>query len=218
MNKDQERETILAALGGKKGLFDSSIPSIIFLIILNVRDSLSDAIYGAIATGIFITIFRLIQRDTLQHAVGGFFGVLISAAIAWKTGSAEGFFITKIGINVVYMVIYLIGNISGYPVLGLVLGPLLGENLHWRKVPERKKAYIKAGWLWIGLFAFRLAVQVPLLDKDINALGTTNLLMGVPLFLLTGLLTWWVLKKVPTAIPPQEPLNEPLNEPLKDSD
>lgn len=202
MNKDQERETILATFGGKKGLFDSSIPSIIFLIILNVRDSLSDAIYGAVATGVFITIFRLIQRDTVQHALSGFFGVLISAAIAWKTGSAEGFFITKIGINLVYAVIYLIGNLAGYPVLGLVLGPLLGENLHWRNVPERKRAYIKAGWLWIGLFAFRLAVQIPLLDKDINALGTINLLMGVPLFVLTGFFTWMILKKVPTAIPP----------------
>lgn len=208
MNKDQERETILATFGGKKGLFDSSIPSIFFLIILNVRDSLSDAIYGAIATGIFITILRLIQKDTVQHALSGFFGVLISAAIAWKTGSAEGFFLTKIGINIVYMVIYLIGNLVGYPVLGLVLGPLLGENLHWRNVPERKRAYMNAGWLWIGLFAFRLAVQVPLLEKDINALGTINLLMGVPLFVVTGFLTWIILKKVPTAIAPDAPTSE----------
>lgn len=202
MNKDQERETIMATFGGKKGLFDSSIPSIIFLIVFNVRDSLRDAIIAAIATGLIITVLRLSQKDTVQHALSGFFGVLISAAIAWKTGSAEGFFLTKIGINIVYMVIYLITNLVGYPILGLVLGPLLGENLHWRNVPARKRAYMKAGWLWIALFAFRLAVQVPLLNKDVNALGTINLIMGVPLFLLTGLLTWMILKKVPTAIAP----------------
>ena len=203
MNSNQERETIMAAFGGKKGLFDSSIPSVIFLLAFNLRDSLKEAILSAILSGLVITVVRLSQKATIQHALGGFFGLLISAAIAWKTGSAEGFFLTKIGINAFYMALYTIGNLVGYPILGLVLGPLLGENLHWRQVPARKRAYINVGWLWVGLFALRLAVQVPMLGKDVNALGIVNLIMGVPLFLLTGFLSWLILKRVPTAKAPE---------------
>lgn len=203
MNNNEERETIMAAFGGKKGLFDSSIPSLVFLIIYNLRDSLQEALLSAILSGVVITVLRLSQRVTVQHALGGFFGLLISAAIAWKTGSAEGFFLTKIGINAFYMTVYAIGNLAGYPILGLVLGPLLGENLHWREVPARKRAYINVGWLWVGLFALRLAIQVPMLGKDVNALGIVNLVMGVPLFLVTGFLSWLILKRVPTAKAPE---------------
>lgn len=203
MNNNEERETIMAAFGGKKGLFDSSIPSLVFLIIYNLRDSLQEALLSAILSGVVITVLRLSQRVTVQHALGGFFGLLISAAFAWKTGSAEGFFLTKIGINAFYMTVYAIGNLAGYPILGLVLGPLLGENLHWREVPARKRAYINVGWLWVGLFALRLAIQVPMLGKDVNALGIVNLVMGVPLFLVTGFLSWLILKRVPTAKAPE---------------
>ena len=31
-----------------------------------------------------------------------------------------------------------------------MLGPILGENLMWRKDPARLKAYINAGWLYVG--------------------------------------------------------------------
>jgi len=88
----------------------------------------------------------------------------------------------------------------GWPVLGLLLGPVLGENLAWRKNAARKRAYIRAGWLWVALFGSRLLVQYPLYKTNhINWLGTARLVMGTPLFLLVGWGTWLVLRKVPTA-------------------
>ena len=43
-----------------------------------------------------------------------------------------------------------VSNLIKWPILGLTLGPILGENLMWRKDPDRLNAYIKAGWLWVG--------------------------------------------------------------------
>ena len=96
-------------------------------------------------------------------------------------------------------------NLVGFPVLGLVLGPILGENLHWRKVAERKRAYIKASWLWVGLFLSRLIVQYPLYKTgNLTALGTARLAMGYPLFAAVAWGSWLIIKKVPAAIPPEK--------------
>jgi hypothetical protein len=79
-----------------------------------------------------------------------------------------------------------------------MLGPILGENLLWRNDPARKAAYLRAGWLWVGLFFTRIAVQYPIYKSgNVNLLGTVNLAMGYPLFLATGYGTWLILKNVP---------------------
>jgi len=55
----------------------------------------------------------------------------------------------------------------------------------WRNNPERKKAYIRAGWLWVAMFYLRLLVQVPIYlsgPENLNLLGSVNLAMGYPLF------------------------------------
>ena len=102
-------------------------------------------------------------------------------------------------INAGYGSLYAITNLIKWPILGVLLGPILGENLLWRKDPKRLRAYINAGWLWVALFISRLIVQYPLYESgNINALGTARLLMGYPLFILTAWGTWLILKKVPT--------------------
>jgi len=80
-----------------------------------------------------------------------------------------------------------------------MLGPILGENLMWRKDPARLKAYTNAGWLWVAMFTARLLVQYPLYKSgNINALGTARLAMGYPLFIATAWGTWQILRKTPT--------------------
>ena len=84
-----------------------------------------------------------------------------------------------------------------------MLGPLLGEDFHWRKVKERKRVYQLAGWLWVALFFSRLIVQYPLYKSgNVNALGTARLLMGYPLFIATAWGTWMIIKQQPVARKP----------------
>jgi len=66
-------------------------------------------------------------------------------------------------------------------------------------VPARKAAYIRAGWLWVGLFISRLLIQYPLYRANqLNLLGTALVVMGYPLFFLTAWGTWRILAKVPS--------------------
>jgi xanthine/uracil permease len=202
--EQDDRAKVVNALGGKKGLIDSGLPSILFLVVFNIADDLKTALYAAVATSALLTIIRLARRDTIQHVISGFIGVAFCAYLANRTGNATDFFLPKFLTNLVYGTVYLIANVVGWPIIGLVLGPILGENLAWRKNPERKKAYIRAGWLWVAMFYVRLLVQVPIYlsgPENLNLLGSVNLAMGYPLFAAAAWGSWLIIRKVPTVKP-----------------
>jgi len=140
------------------------------------------------------------MKDTIQHSVSGVIGVLICAYFANRSGNASDFYIPKLLTNLGYGSVYLIANLVGWPILGLVLGPLLGENLTWRNNPKRKKMYIKASWIWVAMFFSRIAVQYPIYKSgNVNLLGTVNLAMGYPLFFAAAYFTWAIIKAEPPA-------------------
>ena len=195
----EDKAKVLAAFGGKKGLIDSGIPSVIFLVVFNVSDQLQSALIASVAVSALLTIIRLAMRETIQHAVSGLIGSLICAWFANRTGNASDLYIPKLLTNLGYGSVYLIANLAGWPILGLLLGPILGENLQWRKDPARARAYKRASWLWVGMFFARIAVQYPIYRSgNVNLLGTVNLAMGYPLFLATAYGSWMILKTVPT--------------------
>ncbi len=198
MNAHEDREKVISAFGGKKGLIDSGIPSVIFLVVFNLTKELQSALIAAIVISALLTITRLLMRDTVQHAFSGFIGVLICAWFANRTGNASDLYIPKLLTNLGYGTVYLLANLAGWPILGLMLGPILGENLRWRNYPARKRAYIQASWLWVGMFFLRIAVQYPIYKTgNVNLLGTVNLAMGYPLFLATAYGSWLILRAAP---------------------
>ena len=160
------------------------------------------SIYAAVITSAILAIWRLIKRDTLQHAISGFIGILICAWFAKHGGQAKDYYIPSFIKNSVYALLYASGNLIGWPILGIVIGPIIGENLEWRKVPERKRVYTLAGWIWVGMFLLRLAIMYPLYQANqLNALGFASIALGYPLFLLTIWWTWLIIKTVPSVKP-----------------
>jgi len=194
----EDRDKVIGALGGTKGLIDSGLPAIVFLIAFNVTKDVRTAITSALALSLVLAIFRLARKDTIQHSISGVIGVLICAYFANRSGNATDFYIPKLLTNLGYGTVYLIANLVGWPILGLVLGPLLGENLTWRNNPARKKMYLKASWIWVAMFFSRIAVQYPIYRSgNVNLLGTVNLAMGYPLFFAAAYGTWLVIKSEP---------------------
>ena len=194
----QDRDKVVNALGGKKGLIDSGLPAVVFLIVFNINQDLQGAIWASLSLAIILAIWRLIRKDTIQHSISGVIGVLICAYFANRSGNATDFYIPKLLTNLGYGTVYLIANLVGWPILGLVLGPLLGENFTWRNNPRRKKMYIKASWLWVALFFSRIAVQYPIYKSgNVNLLGTVNLAMGYPLFFAAAYGSWLIIRSEP---------------------
>jgi hypothetical protein len=67
-----DKDKVVNALGGKKGLIDSGLPLLVFLLVFNLSDkNINTAIYAALTLSIVLTFLRLIKRETLQHAFSG---------------------------------------------------------------------------------------------------------------------------------------------------
>ena len=128
-----DKDKVVNALGGKKGLIDSGLPSLVFLIVFNLSDkNINTAIYAALTLSIVLTFLRLIKRETLQHAFSGLVGVGICALISRRSGNAADFYLPGLWINAGYALLYTITNLVKWPILGVLLGPILGENMMWR--------------------------------------------------------------------------------------
>lgn len=198
--ESEDKAKVVSALGGKSGIFDSTVPSIFFLISYNISHDLKLCLYLSIGLAAILMFIRLIRKTTLVHAVGGFLAAVFCAYFAWKTGSAKSYYAPSLWKNSAFLAIYGLSIAARFPLIGLILGPILGENFDWRNSKERYRAYRNATWVWFALFGIRLAIQYPLYKADaFNALGIANVFLGVPLYLLVLWATWMIIKQVPVA-------------------
>lgn len=198
MNSEHEdREHFLHALGGRHGILDSSLPGLAFVVAYTASgQDLNAAIWTAVAVGAVLFLIRVVRRETLQFALAGFVGVAIAAFIAKQTGRAEDFFLPGLLLNVAYGSAWLISIAVRWPLMGVIVGPLTGEDMSWRRDPEKVRVYSRASWIWVGLFAVRLAVQLPLYFADeLVALGVAKTAMGFPVFALAAWLSYLVLRE-----------------------
>jgi hypothetical protein len=196
-DEHEEREHLLQALGGRHGIADSSLPGLAFVIAYTASgQDLDFAIWTAVALGVVMFAIRLVRRETLQFAIAGFVGVAIAAFIAKQTGRAEDFFLPGLFLNLAYGAAWLISILVRWPLMGVIVGPLIGEEMRWRQDPEKVRVYSRASWIWVGLFVFRLAVQLPLYFADeLVALGVAKTAMGFPVFALAAWLSYLVLRE-----------------------
>ena len=90
---DEDRDKVVNALGGKKGLIDSGVPSVVFLLVFNFTKEVNTAIWAALGLSLLLAIYRLARKDTIQHSISGVIGVLICAFFANRSGNATDFYI-----------------------------------------------------------------------------------------------------------------------------
>ena len=186
-----------SSLISREMLVDSGLPTVVFVSVYALNGSdLIPALLAALAAGAVLAVLRLVRRDSVQNVVAGFVALGVAAWFASRTGQAEDFFLPGILINVGYGLAYLISIAVRWPLLGVLVGLATGEGMGWRRQPHLLRAYTIASWFWVGMFAIRLSVQVPLyLSEGVVALGVARVAMGWPLFLLTLWLSWLVIKR-----------------------
>ena len=183
------------ALGGWRGFVATALPSLVFVVTWVITFNLNLSLILALITAAVAAVVQLILRDTLQHVINGLIGIAISAAAAKFTGKPEDAFLPGLVINVSYGTVYLIGQLIRKPILGFVIGGLLGDLTSWLKDPAKVKAAWIAGWFWVGLFVIRMVVQTPLyLAGEVAALGFTRVIMVWPGFLLVTALSYKVMR------------------------
>lgn len=198
--EDVRQEALLLerALGGWRGIIDSGLPTVVFVIAYLVTGSdLRTSLIAAVGAGVVIVIWRLIRRQPLQQVLAGFIGLLIAAWFSSRTGRAEDVFLPGMLLNIGYGAAFLISILVRWPLLGIAMGYLTGEGTSWRSEPDLRRVYAAASWIWVGVFGLRLVVQVPLyLAGAVAPLGVAKVILGWPLYLAGAYATYRVLAPV----------------------
>jgi len=180
---------LASLIGGPRGAIESMLPPVVFVAVyLASSSNLTSAVIAALAIGIVLAGLRLSRGEKPVRVVGALIVVIFAAAVAYYTGSAVAYFWPLVLANVASALAFAFSILIRWPLLGVIVGPLTGTGMRWRKDPDLLKAYAKASWLWVLLNVVRAAIQVPLIQGgDLWALAAIR-----PLFyaMVIGVVLW----------------------------
>ncbi|WP_415854984.1 DUF3159 domain-containing protein [Sinomonas sp. G460-2] len=197
---DDGRIDVLRSAGGIRGVLESILPGLVFLVAFTIVRELVLPIVLAIVVAAVFVVVRLASRTTPTQAFAGVVGIAVSAALALFTGKAQDFYITGFITNAAYIVALAVSVAVRWPLMGVVFGFLRNEGVHWRQDPQRARQYRLGTWIMVAVLALRLVVEVPLYlmgDAGVVALGAMRLILGVPLYALGIWLAWLVSRPLP---------------------
>lgn len=219
---DAEEFSFADSVGGVRGAIESVLPGLVFVVVFVAGGQrLTPALVASAAAALVAVVARLAQRSPLTQALSGVLGVGIGVLWAARSGRAEDYFAWGLLTNVGYLLAFVVSVLVRWPLVGVVVGlfrpdgPMSSSGswagaVAWRQDRALRRRYAVVTWLWAGMFALRLVVQVPLyLAGQVAWLGTAKLVMGVP---LTALVLWlsWILVRGSTAARPAPPPTRPV--------
>ncbi len=185
---------LLSAMGGVRGLVESILPGLGFLVVFTITKDLLPSVLAPLAVSLVFIVLRLVMRQPVTTAIAGALGVGISAALALITNDANNNFVPGFFINGGVALVMIVSLLARRPFVGLIVSLLLNDD-DWRKNPAKVRVATVATILWTALSLLRLAVQLPLyLAQATEALAATKLVMGVPLYAALLWVTWLLVR------------------------
>ena len=212
---DNGGASLIEAFGGVRGMVDMTVPGLVFIVVFTITKNVAVSSWSAVGLTLVPVAWRLWRRETLKHALGGLLGVGIGAFIAIESGKPQNFYLSSMIYGLVLLVVYAVSALVRWPLIGVMLGPVLGENMTWRtQNPGRLAAYTKATWVWVALFALRAVILFPLYwAGQVTWLGVAKIGLGVPPWLVAIYLSWLILSKAPAPIKVTEDEDEDADDP-----
>jgi hypothetical protein len=204
-------EQISEQLGGVRGLIESSLPVLAFVLLnvllgesvagLEKRTALTWAIVGAVGSAIGIGAFRLIRRQPVRHAVNGLFGIAIGAFLAWRTGNAEDFYLPGILLTFGQAGVLLLSVAFRKPLIGYAWGIMANKGQQdWFGNSRLFRTFQWLTLLWVVSLSVRAGIQYFLWAQgEANALGIVRILISWPIYAATFAFTAWAIHRVTSA-------------------
>lgn len=187
------------ALGGTRGVIEATAPGLVFVVVYVATRALVPTLIAALCVALLACVIRLVQRQGLQQALSGLFGVAIGVIFAAATGRGENYFAWGIVTNIAMALVFAVSVLLRRGLVAQFYGPLTGLPKGWQSDPtyaDLRRSCSLLTWMWAGIFALRVAVQAPLwLGGQVAALGVAKLILGLPLFGLGAWATWWGLRR-----------------------
>lgn len=220
------RAQLATALGGRRGMLEAALPTILFTLTFITTKQLERALLVSIATAIVLLVVRVVQRSNVQFVVNSLFGIGIGAFFAWRSAQGGGdendqalaYFLPGIIYNAVYAVVISLSILVRWPVVGFMVGSVAGDATAWRRDPQVVRLCSNLSWFLVLPCVVRVVVQLPLYlggssgalepNAAVAALGFSKILMGWPLQLAAlGAMVWLLARNhTPVARPTGEPV------------
>ncbi|MGN6161133.1 MAG: DUF3159 domain-containing protein [Marmoricola sp.] len=193
------RSHLARALGGKRGMVEAGVPTAAFTATFLLTHDLVAAISAGAALTLLALVIRLVERSSVQYALNAAFGIAVGAFFAYRSARHGGsvddqalaYFLPGVLFNIAYAVGMVFTVIIRWPLVGFMIGGVLGDPLGWR---EKRGLVVVCSRLTLCLAVpcvLRALVQGPLYlagheqwmpsDAAVSALGVAKLAMGWPL-------------------------------------
>lgn len=184
-------------LGGRRGAIDATLPPAAFVGgWLASGQSIQVAVIAAIAVAAVAALWRLRNGARPLAAAVGLLAVCVAALIALRTGRAADFFLLQVLSNAASALAWAVSILVRWPLLGIVVGLVLGQRTAWRRDRALLRAYSRASWVWTCQYLVRLLVFVPLWAAGyVVVLGAARIALSWPLIAVTLAVSWFVLRR-----------------------
>jgi hypothetical protein len=200
-------EQIAEQLGGVRGLVESSVPVLAFVLFnvvlssvahLDKRTALYWAIAGSVISALGIGLYRLARREPVRHAVNGLFGIAVGAYFAWRTGKAENFYLPGILITFGQAALFLISAMIRKPLIGYAWGVMANKgHQDWFGNRQLFRTFQWLTFVWVVSLCLRAGVQLYLWTQhEANALGIVRILISWPIYAATFAYSAWAIHRV----------------------
>jgi Protein of unknown function (DUF3159) len=192
-----DTDSLAELLGGTRGAFDATVPPVAFVIAWLVADqSVVAAAAAAVTVAVAFAGWRLHRGNRPRAILVGLLGVALAALVAVRTGRPADFFLVQLVANATSALIWAVSIVLRWPLLGVLVGAVLGQSTQWRRDPDLRRAYGRASWVWVGQYVARVAVFAPLWWVDqVIALGAARVALSWPLVAMCVAVSWSVLRR-----------------------
>ncbi|MGH3979133.1 MAG: DUF3159 domain-containing protein [Pseudonocardiaceae bacterium] len=176
-------ESLTRLLGGGRSALDATAPAVGFVAAWLISGrSLGWGAAAALGVGSVLAALRWRHGGRPLAALLGLLGVLVAVLVALYTGRAADFFLTQLLSNVASALVWTVSIAVRWPLLGLVVGGVLGQRTAWRQDPDLLRAYCGASWVWVAQYIVRVTVFTPLwVAGSVVPLGVARVALSWPL-------------------------------------
>jgi hypothetical protein len=194
---DVTGRSIVNTMGGWLGIAESVLPTLVFISIFQFTANIWLSIACSASLSLAALVRQLIVRSALTQAVVGALSIALTIWLTLRDNNASDYFLPGLVTNSIYLVVGILSMAARWPLVGVFIGFLIGEGFSWRKIASHYKRFMAATAIFTGLYALRLAIEVPLyLSHSLSALGAAKLILGIPFYAITLWMIWLVVKPI----------------------
>jgi hypothetical protein len=206
------RAQLAKALGGPRGIVESAVPTALFTVLFLVTKDIRLSLVVSIGATAALLVLRVVQRSTTQFVLNALFGIGIGAFFAYRASQSGGseedvaraVFTPGLIYNGVYAVVIVLTIVVGWPIIGFMVGSVMGDPTAWHSDRAMVRLCSQLTWVLAIPCVVRVAVQLPLwLDHQIGLLGASKIALGWPLQLASFAVMAWLLSRNRTPIEPE---------------